>query len=105
MKKIFPIFVMAVGIGLFTVLWIGSISTAYAQWRDKETPEATLEGLDAVHAIEVANQWKWSKKEIKSRVTPREVVFKFPKGKEKRIPLPEEKMYVAIAPYIKKTHT
>ena len=105
MKKIFPIFVMAVGIGLFTVLWIGSISTAYAQWRNKESPEATLDGVDAVQAIEIANQWRWSKKEIRSRVTPREVVFKFSNRKEKRIPLPEEKTYVAIAPYIKKTHT
>ncbi len=96
---------MAVGIGVFTVLWIGSISPAYAQWREKESPEATLEGIDAVQAIEIANQWMWSKKEIKSRVTPREVVFKFPKGKEKRIPLPKEKMYVAVAPYINKTHT
>ena len=105
MKKIFPIFVITLGIGLFTVLWAGLISPAHAQWLEKESPEATLEGLNAVHAIEVANQWMWSKKEIRSRVTPREVVFKFSNRKEKRIPLPEEKMYVAIAPYIKKTHT
>lgn len=96
---------MAVGIGLFTVLWIGSVSTAYAQWREKESPEATLEGLDAVHAIEVANRWMWSKKEIRSRVTPRAVIFKFSNKKEIRIPLPEDKMYIAIAPYVKNTHT
>ncbi len=105
MKKISPIFVMAVGIGLFTLLWIGSISPAHAQWLEKESPEATLEGLNAVHAIEVANLWKWSKKEIRSSVTPREVVFKLPNRKVKRIPLPEDKMYVAVAPYINKTHT
>lgn len=105
MKKIFRIFVIAVGIGLFTVLGIGSISTAYGQWLEKESPEATLNGLSAVHAIEVANQWMWSKKEIKSRVTPLEVVFKLSNRKMIRIPLPKEKMYVAVAPYITNTHT
>lgn len=105
MKKIFPIFVITLGIGLFTVLGIGSISPAHAQWLEKESPEAALDGVDAVQAIEIANQWKWSKKEIKSRVTPREIVFKLPNRKVKRIPLPEDKMYVAVAPYINKTHT
>ena len=34
----------------------------------------------------------------------REVVFEFPKGRVKKIPLPEEKMLVAVAPYVNKTH-
>jgi hypothetical protein len=52
----------------------------------------------------IANEWKWSKKEVKSYVTAREVVFELTKSKVKKIPLPEEKMLVAVAPYINKTH-
>jgi hypothetical protein len=66
--------------------------------------EKLLNNVDAVQAMAIANEWKWSKKEIKSFVTSREVVFKFSKDKVKRIPLPEEKMLVAVAPYINKTH-
>ena len=67
--------------------------------------EDSLINLDASEAIKIANQWKWTHKEIKSYVTSREVVFKFPDSKVYKIPLPEEKMIVAFAPYIKSTHT
>jgi hypothetical protein len=66
--------------------------------------EKLLNNVNAVQAMAIANDWNWSKKEIKSFVTPREVVFKFSKEKEKRIPLPNDKMLVAVAPYIKQTH-
>ena len=67
--------------------------------------EGSLKDLDAEEAIKIANQWKWTHKEIKSYVTSSEIVFKFPNGKIYKIPLPEEKMIVAVAPYIKSTHT
>ena len=71
----------------------------------KDNPdEARLKNIDAVQAMAIANQWNWSKKEIKSYVTPREVVFEFSKDKIKKIPLPEDKMLVAVAPYINRTH-
>ena len=113
MKKTFPIFIIALGIGLLTVLGIGRFSTAYALQQDKELPEAVLDGVDAVQAMAVANKWKYSHKEINSTVTTREVIFKFPskkklfnfnKGKEKKIPLPDDKMVVAVAPYVYQTH-
>lgn len=66
--------------------------------------EKALENVDAVQAMAIANDWNWTKKEIKSYVTTREVVFEFPKGKEKRISLPKDKMLVAVAPYINRTH-
>jgi hypothetical protein len=66
--------------------------------------EKLLNNVDAVQAMGIANDWNWSKKEIKSFVTPREVVFKFSKDKTKKIPLPEDKMLVAVAPYINRTH-
>ena len=71
---------------------------------DQSSPEAILKNVDAVQAMAIANEWNWSKKEIKSYVTARDVVFEFSKSKVKRIPLPEDKMLVAVAPYINQTH-
>lgn len=83
-------------------LGLGSLFTACGLLVDGN--EAELKDVDAVQAMEIANQWKWSKKEIKSHVTTREVVFEFPKGRVKKIPLPKEKMVVAVAPYVNQTH-
>ena len=71
---------------------------------DKNSPEAILKKVDATQAMSIANDWKWSKKEIKSYVTAREVIFELPEKKVKKIPLPEEKMLVAVAPFINQTH-
>ena len=67
--------------------------------------EKLLNNVDAVQAIAIANEWNYSKKGITSYVTPREVVFKSSNDKViKKIPLPEDKMLVAVAPYINRTH-
>jgi hypothetical protein len=72
---------------------------------DEKSVEARLDNVDAVQAIAIANEWNWSKKEITSYATPREVVFKLADHTVKKIPLPEDKMMVAVAPYINRTHT
>ena len=71
---------------------------------DVSPDEARLNNADALQAMAIANQWKWTKKEVKSYVTPRGVIFMFPNRKVKGIPLPEDKMIVAVAPYIRRTH-
>lgn len=65
---------------------------------------AALDNIDAVQAMAIANQWKWTNKEVTSYVTPRGVIFVFPDRKVKGIRLPADKMVVAVAPYIKRTH-
>jgi hypothetical protein len=82
------------------LLGISSLFSACSPQGD----EKLLNSVDAVQAMAIANDWNWSKKEIKSFVTSREVVFKFSKEKEKRIPLPNDKMLIAVAPYINQTH-
>jgi len=89
---------------LIALLGISLLYPAYASQGDKKSVEVILNNVDATQAMAIANQWKWSKKEVKSFITPREVVFKFSNGTVKRIPLPEERMLVAVAPYIKRTH-
>jgi len=65
---------------------------------------AVINNVDARQAMAIANRWKWEKKYIKTYVTAEEVIFKFPQGKIKKIPLPEDEMVVAVAPFINETH-
>ena len=94
----------SVVISFIFLLGIYSLFPALALPDEWKSAQAELENVDAFKALTIANQWKWSKKGIKSYVDSREVVFRFPDGKVKRVPLPEDKMMVAVAPYIKRTH-
>ncbi|MBW1699216.1 MAG: hypothetical protein JRH18_22075 [Deltaproteobacteria bacterium] len=76
----------------------------YAIKDDVKSAESALKNIDAVEAMAIANKWKWTKKEIKTYVTPAEVVFEFPGGKVKKVSLPKDKMVIAVAPYIRRTH-
>jgi hypothetical protein len=78
--------------------------SAYGVEDDEKSAHVSLDNIDAVQAMEIANQWKWTRKEVKSYVTPQGVIFIFPDKKVKGIPLPEDKMVVAVAPYINRTH-
>ena len=71
--------------------------------------EQMVENVDAVQAMAFANQWKWTQSSITTHVTPKEVVFEFPSntspsGTIKKVALPEDKMVVAVAPYLTFTH-
>ncbi len=66
--------------------------------------EQMVENIDAVEAMAFANQWKWTQSNIKTYVTPKEVVFEFPNKKTKKVPLPKDQMVVAFAPYLTYTH-
>jgi len=94
MKNLLISFVFLLGLGS---LFIGCGLLA-------DENEDALKNVDAIQAMEIANGWKWTQKEVKSYVTAREVVFEFYNGRSKKIPLPEEKMLVAVAPYINTTH-
>lgn len=59
---------------------------------------------DAVQAMALANQWKWTNSDIVTHVTPQEVTFEFPDNTVKKVALPADKMVVAIAPYLTYTH-
>jgi len=90
--------------GLILIFTALSAFQADASQDSQKAAETDLEKIDAVEAMAIANEWKWSRKDVKSSVTAREVVFQFSDGKVKRIPLPQEKMLVAVAPYVRNTH-
>ena len=89
---------------LISMICVNVLIPAYAQQSGGESFETILKNVDAIQAMEIANQWKWSQKRIKSYVTTRDVVFKLPDGKVKKVPLPDDQFLVAVAPYIKRTH-
>jgi hypothetical protein len=66
---------------------------------------AQLKNVDAIQAVALANKWRWTNRNITIYADARGIVFKFPDGQVKKIPMPENKMLVAVAPYITKTHT
>ena len=87
------------------ILWIISIFSPNALQADQKSLMAELENVDAVEAVAIANQWRWTNRNITSYADAQKIVFKFPGGRVKTIPMPADKMLVAVAPYIKKTHT
>ena len=90
-------------IGLFLLL--GLLSGIAGCQMDPNSPEAILKNVDAKQAIAIANEWMGARKDIKSHVTSRAIVFELPGDKAIRIPLPDDQMMIAVAPYIHQTHT
>ena len=63
-----------------------------------------LKNVSAMEAVAIANKLKWESGSVKSYVTAKEVIFKFSNGQLTKIPLPKERMLVALAPYMNQTH-
>jgi hypothetical protein len=90
---------------LFSLVFaLGWVFAVFGCQPDPNSPEGILKNVDAKQAVAIANEWKWTRADIKSHVTSTEVVFDLPGGKTKRIALPKDEMMVAVAPYIHQTH-
>ena len=97
-------FFIYLGISVILIFTTNIASQAFAIQDAKQPADIDFEKLDAIEAMAIANEWKWSQKDVKSYITAREVVFEFSDGTKKEILLPEERMLVAVAPYIRQTH-
>ena len=97
-------FLRYLGISVIQILATNFAFQAYAIQESRQPADIDFEKIDAIEAMAIANEWKWSQKNVKSFVDGREVVFQFSNGKKVSIPLPKEKMLVAVAPYLQKTH-
>lgn len=85
---------------LAAALLVAFASTALAE-APTPSPDA-LAGIDASAAIELANAWKGS--DVTSYATGQAVHFAFPNGDEVRVPMPVDRMFVSVAPYVNQTH-
>ena len=86
-------------------LWAISILSPGVIHADQKSYMDELKRVNAAGAVDLANKWRWTNKEIKTYMDAQEIVFMFPDGQTKKIPMPVDKMLVAVAPYIKNTHT
>ena len=84
---------------LALVLVISLVASALGQ--GAPSPRA-LEGLDARAAVELANTWKGNG--VTTFATPQAVHFAFANGTEVTVPMPEDLMFVSVAPYLQQTH-
>jgi hypothetical protein len=63
-----------------------------------------IKTLGIKEAIAIANDWKDSKPDITSFITSKELKVVFPDEREVTIAIPDDEMYIAVAPYIRETH-
>ena len=63
-----------------------------------------FEGLNALEAMALANQFVEGENSFTSFVTPESINIEIPGGETFSVPLPEDVMVVAIAPYVETTH-
>ena len=92
-------------LSVILAFWILSMFSPDAVHADQKSLMSELEKVNAAEAVALANKWRWTHKHIKIYVDAQEIVFNFPDGQAKKIPMPRDKMLVAVAPYIRNTHT
>jgi hypothetical protein len=63
-----------------------------------------LKGIDSIEALAIANAWGRGEKGVTSFVNQQLISFEFSGGESVTIPLPDDKMVVAIAPFVESTH-
>ncbi|MCX6154910.1 MAG: CueP family metal-binding protein [Candidatus Kapabacteria bacterium] len=69
-----------------------------------DTDYNTISGMDLMTAIAKANEWHYSEPKISSNIDTYNLNIIFPDGRKISKVLPSDSMYIAIAPYITKTH-
>lgn len=86
-------------------------SVAFAETPDGVGRSATSEptphdltGLDATTALARANEWRETHPDVMTALTTTSIDFAFPSGERRGVALPADRMVVAIAPYLNRTH-
>ena len=87
--------------GLYTLSLVLGLSLAQSPIAQPSLE--ALKGIDAVRAMELANAWGAAKAPVQSFVTPQAVNFEVG-GQKAQVALPADRMVVAVAPYISRTH-
>ena len=90
-------------LGIATIGLILMISTQVIAY-DEGLLRQRLKNVSAMEAVDIANELKWESSDVKSYVTTHEVIFEFSNNQLTKIRLPKDRMLVAVAPYMNKTH-
>jgi hypothetical protein len=89
---------------LKNMLFLAILFSVVAASAHAATENTLPQNMNAMDAMALANEMYGRDKDVTTFVTPREVVFRFDEGAERKIPLPADRMLVAVAPYLTKTH-
>jgi hypothetical protein len=98
---------MAKGRLLAIVLLVGvALHAALAQPVPRGVYPSVLDGRTPEEVLALANAWARdpSKNGVVSSVTSQEIRLAFANGEKRTVPLPRDRMVLAIAPYVGKTH-
>jgi hypothetical protein len=113
--KVKYIYIWLITVSLLFSFFARIGNTAFAQKSDKsadgeeptmsfEDAAGMFEGMNAMEAMVLANKLGEGKNSFTSYVTPVSINIDIPGGETFSIPLPEDRMVVAIAPYVETTH-
>lgn len=91
--------VAVLGLGLAA----GAMGLAWAANVPAANP-AALAGLDARAAVQLANEWAARGEKVQSFITTQALHFQWPDGRQAVVNLDPGEVYVAIAPYVRRTH-
>jgi len=94
MKNIFIIL-------LITLLFFSCEDDSVTNYEELNNEITSLDILDAIH---LANKWANKYPDITIYVTYTQLIIEYPNNTNAFIPIPENQMYVVIAPYIETTH-
>jgi len=82
----------------------GSLVLALGAAGAQSATPAQVSGLDARQAVALANQWGAAGVPVQSVVTTEAVSFTWPDGRRAEVPMLKDAVYIAIAPYVNRTH-
>lgn len=87
----------------FALIVLGSCSDITDP--DYSSQYDSLKNLSILETVAKTNEFRDSYPDIKSYITPKEIVFEFPDGRKFTKSIADTLMYIAIAPYTTTTHT
>lgn len=87
------------------VVAAGLVVLGLSAWGVRAMPQPDeVAAWTAEQAIEAANTWRQRGFPIRTSVTDQAFEAVWPDGRRVRLPLPPDRMYVAVAPYLTRTH-
>ncbi|WP_324715315.1 CueP family metal-binding protein [Carboxydochorda subterranea] len=93
-------------LGVGAVLALGL--SGFAVWRlggpSPSSEARAFARLDPVQAVALANRWRAEGKPVESSITSQALRVRWSDGQEAAVPLPPDRMYVAVAPFVSRTH-
>lgn len=87
---------------ILTIILLSCSESTDTNFNDEYT---LLQNSGIKESISLLNQWRIDNSKITSYITPKVLVVEFPDGRTITKNLPDNEMFIAIAPYLTRTHS